>query len=275
MTCWGPDPGATNLSGYDATTFAASKQLAYPALDRKTAGNPFAAMSLVYVPYCTGDMHSGTTVANLTASDGGTIRTYFYGARDMDVFLTRLVPTFPSIARVWILGTSAGGFGTYLNFPRIAAAFGVGTDIIDDSGPPLVAKGSTSDDNLGIFHIWGTVAGLPSGCSTCKSLRDVLDYDLGVQEGFSPPGEFAFLSFDQDTVISKDFGYALSEYPALMQTFSASLPDDGHVATLLVSNDPSHVVESDPSLTTVYLPWMRQMVTRSSAWADESYDGGM
>jgi hypothetical protein len=232
-------------------------------------------MNMVYVPYCTGDLHSGTTLANLTQSDGGSIPTYFYGALDMDIFLARLVPTFPSMTRLWIVGTSAGGFGTYLNFNRVTTAFGVGADIIDDSGPPLVENGSPTSDNATLFNIWGTNAGLPT-CTGCNSFRDVLDNDFTVQQSFSPPGQFGFLSFLDDIVISKDFGYdAGSQYPAVMESFSASLPDSGLAATFLVSNYPSHVVQSDPALAAFYMPWMTNMVNRDGGFVDETHDGGM
>jgi len=210
-TCWGPKPGATNLNGYDATTFANAAPRAYAILERD-GGNPFAGMNMAYVPYCTGDLHAGTSLMTLTLSDGGQKPTYFYGANDLDLFLQRLVPTFPQTAHVWVTGTSAGGYGTFLTFDQVQKAFGVRVDILDDSGPPLIVDGGTG--NPGLFAIWGFVA--PSGCSPCAKMRDVLNYDLGVQATWSPSGRYGFLTFTEDTVISKDFGYTLAEYPALM-----------------------------------------------------------
>lgn len=276
-TCWGVTPTATHLTGFDETTFAGevTGNKLVPILLRQAAGNPFANMNLVYIPYCTGDLHSGTTLASLAESDGGTVPTYFYGALDMDAFLARLVPTFPSMSRVWVVGSSAGGFGTYLNFGRVVSAFGIGVDLIDDSGPPLVQNGSPTMNNAALFGLWGTAAGLPAGCSTCNSFRQVLDYDLGVQQTFSPPGRFGFLSFLEDTTIGPDFGYdPMTEYPGVMQTFSASLPDSGVAATFLVGNNPAHVVESDSALAPYYFPWMSAMMDRDAGWTDETHDGG-
>ena len=224
-------------------------------------------MNFVWVPYCTGDMHSGDTIANFPNPDGGS--TYFYGGRDMDIFLARLVPTFSGVTRIWLIGDSAGGFGTYLTFDRIERAFGVGIDIIDDSGPPLVSDGGT--DNAHLFGVWGSL--LPDAGFT--SLRQVLDYDLGVQQSFSPPGEFGFLSFLEDKTIGPDFNYdPVTEYPGLMEAFSASLPDSGIAATFLVANYQSHVVQSDANLIADYLPWMAAMVARDGGWGDVLVDGG-
>jgi len=265
--CWGPSPTATNLGGYDSTTFASAAQLKYPALDRNAAGNPFAAMNMVYVPYCTGDLHAGNRLVDFDLPDGGVQPTYFYGAPDLDVFLARLVPTFSPVSRVWLLGTSAGGFGAFLEFDRVASAFGARVDLVDDSGPPLVAKGGA--DNAALFAVWALSA--PTGCSGCNSFAKILQYDLSVQSMWATSGEFAFLSFTEDTVISQRFGYSLAEYPGLMQTFSTGLPASPAAATFLVGNDQSHVVESNLTLATQYFPWMTEMVNRNPAWGDATY----
>ncbi|MHB8419476.1 MAG: pectin acetylesterase-family hydrolase [Myxococcales bacterium] len=269
-TCWGPSPKANSLAGYDASTFAAASQTRYAIFDRGQPQNPFAAMSLVFVPYCTGDLHSGTAVAPLPLPDGGALATYFYGATDLDIFLRRLVPTFAGTTHVWLTGTSAGGFGTFLSFDRVARAFGVRVDLLDDSGPPLAAKGKTG--NQGLFTVWGSE--LPAGCSPCASFADVLDYDLSVQQGWSPPGRYGFLTFAEDTTIAPDFGYTLAEYPSVMASFSASLAPDRSAATLIVDGVASHVVESDAALEPVVLSWIGQMVGDDPAWSDQVVDAG-
>jgi hypothetical protein len=272
LTCWGPAPKAANLEGYDAGTFAAAEQRLYPLLDRATSGNPFGAMNMLFIPYCTGDMHSGYASAALPLPDGGTKQTYFWGGADMDLFLARVVPTLPQTTRVWSTGTSAGGYGSFLNFDRLQRAFGVPVDVLDDSGPPLVRDGGTN--NGGLFTAWGYTA--PAGCNGCDSLAKVLAYDLQTQTTFTPPGRYGFLSFTQDTVISVDFGYTLAEYPGLMRAFSAGLPASPAAATYLVSGEQSHVVQSDPKLLGDYLPWVTQMVNGDAGWSDVCLvlDGG-
>jgi hypothetical protein len=261
-SCWGSAPAAANLGQFDATTFAAAKQVQYPILNRKVTGNPMSAMNMVYIPYCTGDMHAGTTMTTFT-EDGGSIPTYFWGGNDVDIFLARLVPTFSNTTRVWIAGTSAGGFASVLDWDRVQRAFGVRTDIIDDSGPPIPAKGATS--NAGIFGIWGVIP--PTGCNACDSLRSIYDYDRQTQ----PSSRYAFLTFAQDTVISARFNYTLAEYPAVMSGFSSSIASDPNAATYIFSNEQSHVVESDAALVPEYMPWLVEMVSDSASWTDATY----
>ncbi|HEY2517011.1 MAG TPA: pectin acetylesterase-family hydrolase [Polyangiaceae bacterium] len=261
-SCWGANPTADNMAGYDATTFAAAKQLKYALLDRALAANPLAQSNLVYVPYCTGDMHAGTTVAQLTG-DGGTIPTYFWGAHDLDLFLRRLVPTFTGTTRVYLYGTSAGGFGTVLNFDRVARAFGVRVDVIDDSGPAITAKGQTT--NQGIFNAWGIQ--VPAACAGCNSLPQVLSFDRAQQ----PKSRYGFLSFAEDDVIAPRFGYAVAEYPAVISGYSSSLASDANAATFVVTNETSHVVESDGTLASQFLPWLKLMLSDDATWKDATY----
>jgi hypothetical protein len=260
-SCWGPMPGAANVAGYDSTTFATAMQRKYPILNRNRAGNPFAELNMVYVPYCTGDLHAGSVERDL-AVNGATRPTYFWGALDLDLFLSRVVPTFPQAQHVWISGTSAGGFGSFLVFDHVARAFGARVDILDDSGPAIAPKGTTENRLLGV---WGFVP--PSGCSSCTSYADVLAFDRRSQ----PMSRYGFLSFAEDTVISKDMGYTLTEFSAVIDAYSSSLASDPNAKTYVVTNEQSHVVESDLTLAPEYLPWVTQMVNDDPTWADATY----
>ncbi len=263
-SCWGPTPQAANVAGYDASTFSAARQLNYPIFSRTSVANPFKDMSFVYVPYCTGDMHAGTAEVDLTVN-GAVKPTYFYGARDLELFLARVAPTFSNADHVWLTGTSAGGFATVLDFDRVTRAFpGVRVDIIDDSGPSITSKVGT--DNAGLFQQWGVEA--PAGCTDCKSHAAFLAFDRKSQ----PSSKFAFLSFEQDPVISKDFGYTVAEFAGVLQKFAnESLANDPNAATFIVSNKQQHVVQTDPVTAPAYLPWFTLMVNDDPAWASKAY----
>jgi pectinacetylesterase len=264
-SCWGASPAATNLIGYDATTFAGSTQLKYAPLSRTNTGNPLREMNMVFIPYCTGDMHAGTTQKSFEVG-GASKPTYFWGGNDMDAFLTRLVPTFAGTKRVWLFGTSAGGFGTLLNFDRVVRAFGVPVSIIDDSGPAILAE--RDGGTLSAFAplaIWDVAS--PTGCSPCDSFPDIYAYDRMLQ----PDSRFALLSFAQDTVIAPDFGYTLAQYPSVIQAFTTGIAGDANAATFVVTNEQSHVVESDSSLEPESLPWLTEMVNGDPGWKSTTY----
>lgn len=263
-SCWGPMPQAANVAGFDASDFAAARQLGYPIFSRTSAGNPFKDMSFVFVPYCTGDMHAGRVEADLIVN-GAVKPTYFWGSKDLELFLARLVPTFSNTDHVWAIGSSAGGFATVLDYDQVTRAFsGVRVDIIDDSGPSIVSKGQT--DNAGLFKLWGVSP--PVACPSCKSHADVLAANRKSQPG----SKFALMSFADDPVISKDFGYTVAEYPAVLQKFEAEhLAGDANAATFIVTNKQQHVVQTDLASAPAYLPWLTLMVNDDPAWASKSY----
>jgi cysteine-rich repeat protein len=102
--------------------------------NRNNPGNPVKDWSMIYVPYCTGDIHGGDRDTEL----GGQVRT-FRGYRNITRYLELWVPKFADAERVLLTGISAGGFGAGLNALQVADAFGQDPQIIviDDSGPPM------------------------------------------------------------------------------------------------------------------------------------------
>lgn len=106
------------------------------AFDRRSMNNPFRAWNFVYVPYCTGDLHAGD---RRDADVDGTRRQYA-GYRNLGLFLDRIVPTFRTATQVALAGSSAGGFGATLNFPRTQRAFGPIEVVLIVDSAPLVAE---------------------------------------------------------------------------------------------------------------------------------------
>ena len=263
-SCWGPDPTASALDGYDAAKFAATPQLHLPIFARGTrVGSPFASANQVFVPYCTGDLHAGTAEVDL-AYGGTSYPTWFWGAKDIDLFMARVKATFPGVERVWLAGGSAGGFGSFLAYQNVTAAFpGLRVDIIDDSGPAISPKGATSNPTLARYGFQP-----PAGCaSPCDSHAKVLASDRAAQ----PNSKYAFLSYAEDPTISADMGYTLDEYPAVIDDYVSSLSSDPNAAAFVVTNKQSHVVDNEPQLAPEYLPWLTLMVNDDSSWADVTY----
>ena len=260
-TCWGDKPTDLNLNGYNSEIFSDAAQRKYPIFDRGLLENPLRESNMVFIPYCTGDLHSGTTERDLQV-DGNPKPTYFWGAKNLELYLADLVARFAGTKQVWMIGTSAGGYGTVLNFDRVVNAFHAPTNVIDDSGPPIMAKGATTNP---LLKVWGYVA--PEGCDTCTSYPNILHHDRALQ----PQSRYGFLSFAQDTVISSRLGYKLTEYPAVMDAFSNSLKDDANAATYIVTNEAAHVVESDLTLAPKYMLWLDVMASGDASWKDTTY----
>ncbi|HSE11437.1 MAG TPA: pectin acetylesterase-family hydrolase, partial [Rudaea sp.] len=205
---------ATNFtSGYGSKQFATdatdTSYLAQPGgfFDRSATANPFKDYSYVFVPYCTGDTHSGsnvTTLINKTA--------HFVGFRNMGAYLERLAVTFPGADRIVLAGSSAGGFGATLNWWQTAQAFpGVRVDMIDDSGAIMLNDVLPSPDTEQAAQraAWNLAATTPPGCTGCATAFDAI---YSFDSAAFPNSRGALLSYQQDDVLYLFYGIALTQF---------------------------------------------------------------
>lgn len=95
--------------------------------------NPFADYSVVYVPYCTGDVHIGDTTANY----GGDLTVQHRGYVNGTAALDRLVEQFPDATEVVVIGESAGSIAA----PLYA---GLASDRLPRARVTAIADGSGS-----------------------------------------------------------------------------------------------------------------------------------
>jgi hypothetical protein len=128
--------------------------------------NPFRDWNMVYIPYCTGDVHFGTKRA--ASVPGLEAPQMFVGSLNAQTFVGRLVPTFEEgLERVVVTGSSAGSFGAALNFSMISDAFGVQTDAILDSGVPFEDEFWPTCLQKTWRDLFGLDDALPPDCDGC------------------------------------------------------------------------------------------------------------
>ena len=135
--------------------------------DTTNNANPVKDWNMIYVPYCTGDIHFGTR-PNVTLP-GMTTPQNFVGYKNMLKFTARIVPTFKDKIKLAVLaGSSAGGFGASLNFSMIQDAFGsIPLKLLNDSGPPFDDKYMPVCMQKRWREIWGLNDSLPADCREC------------------------------------------------------------------------------------------------------------
>ena len=186
--------------GYDESEFAADKGLLGASFfDRTDATNPFRNDSFVFVPYCTGDVHSGSNPNAMY----GTHVTHHVGFQNMTAFLQRIVPTFQGASRVILSGSSAGGYGALSNWWQTQQAFGaVRVDLLDDSGPPLPAPYLSEGLEETWRNSWNLAAATPAGCTNCATDIDAIIAFYGAN---MTGHRAALFSYTQDSVISLFF----------------------------------------------------------------------
>jgi hypothetical protein len=155
------DCEASQLDGIDEA-LVIEEMADRPQLDRTVPSNPFADYDYVFVPYCTGDFHTGDNVSGYGANHTG--------HANLMAYLERIVPTFCDAERIVVAGSSAGGFGATFNFPHIRDAFGdIPADLVDDSGPFLAPEWMPVSLQNQIDVNWGFQANYPADCDECQA----------------------------------------------------------------------------------------------------------
>ncbi len=195
-TCWGPVSTSFYVAtGYGPAEFATDVlRGAMLPMRRGDPTNPFNNLNLVYVPYCTGDVHAGDAVVQYTYN-GVRYTTWHVGYRNLGVYLPRLVATFASARRVILAGDSAGGFGAALNMDRVQQAFvHARVDVLDDSGPAIRPDPARWTQWLASWHV-----PFPPDCGGCATdVTAAADY---LRRKY-PTNRFGLISYTHDTVIT-------------------------------------------------------------------------
>jgi len=186
--------------------------------------NPFLNWSQIYIPYCTGDAHVGTNPNASIANDLGIATTeHFVGAFNMQLFVSRIVPTFKEVEQVVLTGASAGGIGAGLNFGMVQDSFGsVPVTLIDDSFPPFTGTQYITPCLQSLSNsLWGLSAALPSDCAECSD----------------PDGGFTNI-----------VPYWLQKYPQAHFGLVSSIHDQ--IIRLFLAAGTSNCSDTDPNLLT-------------------------
>lgn len=255
-SCW-THPMAANLTGYGTAQLQVEPMLGNGIFQRDDAANPFRDATYVFVPYCTGDLHAGTNVATYDVN-GVATPTYHYGGRNLDLYLARLGAGLPAFDRVWLAGTSAGGFGTLINQDFVARTFGARTDVIDDSGP--------SFGDFGFPPTWQVR--LPPGCPTCSAgFAALFAYDRLTY----PSTRFGFLAFQVDTLLPGFFGVEESVMTQWLAQYEGALDGIANAQSFVALGTGHAVLTSkiDPAATADLPLWIQQMANDDPSWGTQ------
>ena len=175
--------------------------------DRAHLPPTLAGATIVFVPYCTGDVHGGSRVANYASIIPGVPNLTWdhVGHANVLAFLARLAPTFPSPRKLVVAGSSAGGFGALVSYEALrwywpdAAGY-----LIDDSGPALVGGDFPAMLRDAFYASWRLGEALDPVCVDCRS---DLSAAFRALAKLHPGDRIAFLSHLRDPVMS---GFTLS-----------------------------------------------------------------
>ncbi len=158
--------------------------------DADNPENPVADHSIVYVPYCTGDVHLGNTTTEYSPD----VIVEHRGAANANAALAYLVEQYPDAEQVLVTGASAGSVPT----PLVA---GLASDALPDA--QIITLGDSSGAypdvpavNELIGSLWGTDNAIPDwSVNDGIALADWSFPGLYVQAGQHDP-DITFARFD-------------------------------------------------------------------------------
>jgi len=131
-----------------------------------------AGFDVVYMPYCTGDVHTGNNVADY-ASEAGTENVEFHhdGHNATQAITEWIDENFTHIPKLFVTGCSAGGVGSVVNyhfFRKGIRAVEKGY-MLDDSGPVFPSTGYSAP----LHAKMAMVPGFQPSCWDASSTRSM------------------------------------------------------------------------------------------------------
>ena len=288
VTCGGAAPlvdKTASTGPFGPAEFARDVYARYPAswIQRENLPASIAGATVVFVPYCTGDVHGGDRVETYTGP-GGSVTWHHVGRANVLAFLRRLGPTFPSPHRLVVAGSSGGGFGTLASYVAFRDRWpGARAYLVDDSAPPLVNDAVPRATRERWYASWDLGLSLDPFCPGCRE-----DLSQGLVELLRryPADRIALVSHLRDAVIRGfygNFGTApLSSAPfvgpmpadrfeAELRRLAATVIDPASNGRYLFTAGDRHPALDDPTQEATPSPglsaWLEQMLSDSPEWA--------
>lgn len=227
---------------------------------------PFNDYNWIIVPYCTGDLHGGDN-APTYMGDGKSEVFRHQGYRNMAVNFGRVAATVPQIDKMVLIGSSAGGFGTLLNYEQARKALSPGKlYVIDDCGPPFLKQDIPAPLYSTWRASWKLDATVGAQCSECV---DDLSKGLTTYAKKYPQDRVAVIGFMQDGVLRRYLGKTGPEMEAAMKRLAPVIDPLQSTRYFFIPGE-NHVTFGNPGAYTVKGVnlglWLVQMVTDDSNW---------
>jgi len=135
--------GAANIDGIPDDHWEMAPFIS-PFLSRFDDTNPSREWNMVYVPYCTGDVHTGSNIINYQGGGGDPDLSFHHeGHKAVQSVVSWIDENFTHVPKMLSTGCSAGGVGSLVNYRFLrngVRAIEKGY-LINDSGPVFPSSG--------------------------------------------------------------------------------------------------------------------------------------
>ncbi|EYU61812.1 hypothetical protein CI00_03370 [Leptospira interrogans serovar Manilae] len=133
-------------------------------MNTNNASNPFKDYDVVFIPYCTGDLHFGSKdMTYIDPTTGSSVVVKHKGYDNVLSVLKYIQTEYPQVQNVFVTGQSAGGYGTLLNYPIVRETIsGLNSsakmNMLIDASNGIVPNGFFSN----LSTQWGADSNLPT-----------------------------------------------------------------------------------------------------------------
>ncbi len=159
--CWDAESCGPTSSLYDRTVEPTELNTYTGIFDFRNPENPVANYDVVFIPYCTGDLHTGNADVTYTTNFGSQFTIRHRGAVNVRAVLDWVYAHYPTLDRVAIIGTSGGAMGSLFFTDEIVSHYP--TAQIMQFGDGLVGVMPEGWDGT---EVWNSRANLPPELQT-------------------------------------------------------------------------------------------------------------
>jgi hypothetical protein len=249
--CWDYDSctgangirGAANVDGLQDDHYKLAPFIS-PFLNRSSDEVTTTDWNYVYIPYCTGDVHTGNTVASYTSDDGSkSIEFHHDGHQAMQEIVSWIDGNFTHIPKMFVTGCSAGGVGSAVDYYFLRKGIHSVKKgyMLDDSGPVFPSSGNSAMLHTKIRSAWNidSIGGeLPSGFT----FDDMGTINTAIADAF-PNDRLATTYFRRDmdfSLYSYERFYNLDEHTDKEEILRLWNEDTQLLTTLFDTRDNLH-----------------------------------
>ena len=222
--------------------------------DETNPENPIADWSIVYVPYCTGDVHLGDT--ETVYSDTVTID--HNGFNNADLGLQTVVADHPDVEQLLVAGSSAGSIPS----PGFA---GLAADVLPDAeivtfGDSSAAYPDAPALNVVIGGLWNVQENIP---------------DWPVNEGLTPedwsiPGLYVQSGLQHPEITFARFDFAYDQVQAFFAGLAGTPADD---LLSLIEQSEADIEAAGVPIASYIAPGTTHMILMSDAFYEMEVEG--
>ena len=154
-SCTGGARGAANVDGIPDNHMDLAQ---YINLIRRDDTNPLQDWNMIFVSYCTGDVHTGSKVATYDDPDGGMPLDFHHVGHDNTSAVVEWINNqFHDVPQLLVTGYSAGGIGALQNYYYIREGIsGLQCGyLLNDSGPAFHSDGPSKQVQETTRKAWG------------------------------------------------------------------------------------------------------------------------